>query len=146
RPTYRHQKFPAYQSGRHFDEALLAQLDVLSQFVAACGFDCANAKGYEADGFPRSCSRQELRGEAVVLASGDCETFQLASEATIILFPFRAGEVARIGSAEVRAHYGVEPVQVPDFIALRSDPSESCRGPLASVRNARPTSCTGAAR
>jgi 5'-3' exonuclease len=36
-PTYRHDKFPAYQSGREFD-ALLEQLHVLPKFVAACGF------------------------------------------------------------------------------------------------------------
>ena len=34
-PTYRHYKFPAYQSG--FD-ALLEQFHVLPEFVAACGF------------------------------------------------------------------------------------------------------------
>ena len=45
-PTYRHEKFPAYQSGREFDEALLEQLDVLSEFVAACGFQNAKAPGY----------------------------------------------------------------------------------------------------
>jgi DNA polymerase-1 len=30
-PTYRHEKFPAYQSGREFDDALLEQLDVLPE-------------------------------------------------------------------------------------------------------------------
>jgi len=33
-PTYRHEKVPAYQSGREFDDALLEQLDVLPEFVA----------------------------------------------------------------------------------------------------------------
>src|SRR6185436_4716745 len=37
-PTYRHQAFPAYQSGRQFDAALIDQLDVLPEFVTACGF------------------------------------------------------------------------------------------------------------
>jgi hypothetical protein len=36
----------------------------------------------------------------------------------------RAGEMARIGPAEVRARYDVDPKQVPDFIALRGDPSD----------------------
>jgi len=35
-PTYRHKKFPAYQSGREFDDALLQQLDLIPEFVAAC--------------------------------------------------------------------------------------------------------------
>jgi DNA polymerase-1 len=36
--------------------------------------------------------------------------------------------MARIGPAEVRARYGVEPKQVPDFIALRGDPSDKLPG------------------
>jgi len=40
----------------------------------------------------------------------------------------RAGEIARIGPAEVRERYGVEPRQVPDFIALRGDPSDRLPG------------------
>ena len=51
-PTYRHKKFPAYQSGRKFDDALLEQLDVLPDFVAACGFANAKAPGFEAEDFP----------------------------------------------------------------------------------------------
>ena len=41
-PTYRHRMFPQYQSGRTFDDALIEQLALLPEFVAACGF--ANAK------------------------------------------------------------------------------------------------------
>jgi len=37
-------------------------------------------------------------------------------------------ELARIGPAEVRERYGVEPGQVPDFIALRGDPSDKLPG------------------
>ena len=37
-PTKRHELFPAYQSGREFDEDLIEQLNVLPEFVASCGF------------------------------------------------------------------------------------------------------------
>jgi DNA polymerase-1 len=36
--------------------------------------------------------------------------------------------MARIGPSEVRERYGVEPGQVPDFIALRGDPSDRLPG------------------
>jgi DNA polymerase I len=36
--------------------------------------------------------------------------------------------MARIGPAEVRERYGVDPEQVPDFIALRGDPSDKLPG------------------
>ena len=128
-PTYRHEKFPAYQSGREFDDALLEQLDVLPQFVAACGFANAKGAGYEADDLlAAAVAAEERRGGSALVASGDRDTFQLASPSTTILYPVRAGEVARIGPAEVRERYGVDPAQVPDFIALRGDPSDRLPG------------------
>jgi exodeoxyribonuclease-3 len=128
-PTYRHEEFKAYQSGREFDDALVEQLDALPEFVAACGFVNAKAPGYEADDFlAAAVAAEERRSGTALVASGDRDTFQLASEATTILYPVRAGELARIGPAEVRARYGVDPKQVPDFIALRGDPSDKLPG------------------
>jgi DNA polymerase-1 len=128
-PTYRHEAFEAYQSGRAFDDDLLEQLDLLPDFVAACGFANAKAAGYEADDFlAAAVAQEEHRGGTVVVASGDRDTFQLASGSTVIVHPVRAGEMARIGPAEVRERYGVDPEQVPDFIALRGDPSDKLPG------------------
>src|SRR6266478_369661 len=128
-PTYRHQALETYQSGRVFDAELLDQLDVLPQFVAACGFAHAKAPGYEADDFlAAAVAQEERRGGRAVVASGDRDAFQLASDRTTILQPVRAGEMARIGPAEVRERYGVDPEQVPDFIALRGDPSDKIPG------------------
>src|SRR3954454_19308516 len=39
-PTYRQKLFPAYQGGRQFDDEIVEQLEVLPEFVAACGFAC----------------------------------------------------------------------------------------------------------
>jgi DNA polymerase-1 len=128
-PTYRHEKFPAYQSGRKFDDELLAQLAMLPQFVIACGFVNAKAPGYEADDFvAAAAAAEERRGGTAVIASGDRDMFQLASNRTTILYPVRAGETARIGPAQVRERYGIDPAQVPDFIALRGDPSDRLPG------------------
>lgn len=128
-PTYRQILFPAYQGGRDFDAELVEQLEILPHFVAACGFANAKAPGCEADDFlAAAVFAEERRGGAVLVASGDRDAFQLASEQTTILQPVRAGEIARIGPAEIRARYGVEPRQVPDFIALRGDPSDKLPG------------------
>ena len=128
-PTWRHQAFPQYQSGRRFDAELLDQLNVLPELVAACGFANAKAGGYEADDFlAAGVAVEERRGGTVILASGDRDAFQLASDLTTIVHPVRAGRMARIGPGEVRARYGVEPDQVPDFIALRGDPSDKLPG------------------
>jgi DNA polymerase I len=129
-PTYRQELFPEYQSGRHFDAELIEQLDILPEFVAACGFANAKAPGYEADDFlAAAVAREERRREGcAIVASGDRDAFQLASDKTTIVHPVRAGEMARIGPADVRERYGVDPKQVPDFIALRGDPSDRLPG------------------
>jgi DNA polymerase-1 len=128
-PTYRQALFPAYQGGRQFDDELIDQLDVLPTFAEACGFANAKAAGYEADDFlAAGVAEEKRRGGHVLVASGDRDAFQLVSDTTTILHPVRAGEMARIGPAEVRERYGVEPAQVPDFIALRGDPSDKLPG------------------
>jgi 5'-3' exonuclease len=128
-PTYRHEAFEDYQSGRDFEEEIVEQLEVLPDFVAACGFACAKHAGYEADDFlAAAVAAEERRGGAALVATGDRDAFQLASAATTILQPQRGGEMARIGPAEVRERYGVGPAQVADFIALRGDPSDKLPG------------------
>jgi DNA polymerase I len=49
--------------------------------------------------------------------------------------------MARIGPAEVRERYGVEPLQVPDFIALRGDASDKIPGAKGIVQRLRQPSC-----
>ena len=46
--TKRHEMFPAYQSGREFDDDLIEQLNVLPDLVTAFGFANAKAPRYEA--------------------------------------------------------------------------------------------------
>ena len=129
-PTYRHEALAAYQSGREFDQELLDQLDLAPQLVEAMGFAPAKADGYEADDFlAAAVAFEDARGGTALVASGDRDTFQLVSERTTVLQPQTGGgPLARIGPAEVRERYGVEPDQVPDFIALRGDPSDKIPG------------------
>jgi DNA polymerase-1 len=129
-PTYRHEALAAYQSGRVFEADLLEQLDLAPQLVESMGFAAAKEDGYEADDFlAAGVAFESARGGTALVASGDRDTFQLASDRTTILQPQKGGgALARIGPAEVRERYGVDPAQVPDFIALRGDPSDKIPG------------------
>jgi 5'-3' exonuclease len=127
-PTYRNVALESYQTGREFDDELVDQLDILPEFVGACGFANAKAAGYEADDFLAAATAKGERQGPVLVASGDRDAYQLASTKTTILQPIKAGEMARIGPAEVRERYGVDPAQVPDFIALRGDASDRIPG------------------
>jgi DNA polymerase-1 len=127
-PTYRNEALAGYQGGREFDTSLLEQLELLPSCVQSMGFAVAKAGGYEADDF-LGAAVVSSGSDPVVVASGDRDTFQLARDNVTIVMPLRGvSQIARIGPDEVRERYGVEPEQVPDFIALRGDPSDKIPG------------------
>jgi DNA polymerase-1 len=126
-PTYRNEALAGYQAGREFDEALLEQLDLAPALVSSFGFASAKAPGYEADDF--LAATVATSAGPVLVATSDRDAFQLASARVTILQPVRGiSQITRVGPAEVRERYGVEPEQVPDFIALRGDPSDRIPG------------------
>jgi DNA polymerase-1 len=129
-PTYRLEAFPQYQSGRVFDPEILEQLELLPELVRTMGFAAAKQSGYEADDFlAAAVADEEQRGGRTLVATSDRDAFQLVSDLTTVLQPVKGvSELARIGPAEVRERYGVDPDQVPDFIALRGDPSDKLPG------------------
>ncbi len=128
-PNWRALELDGYQGGREFDDEIVDQLDVLPEFIAACGFMNGKAGRFEADDFlATAAAAEEKRGGTVLVASGDRDAFQLVSDKTTVLHPVKGGEIARVDIAGVRERYGVEPKQVPDFIALRGDPSDKIPG------------------
>jgi DNA polymerase-1 len=129
-PTYRHEALAGYQAGRVFDPELLEQLDLAPDLLAAAGIVCGKGAGFEADDFlAAAVASERAAGGTALVATSDRDAFQLVGDDVTILQPIRGvSEIARIGPAEVRERYGVEPEQVPDFIALRGDPSDKIPG------------------
>ena len=129
-PTYRHEALPGYQAGREFDPELLEQLDLAPALLEAAGIVCGKGAGFEADDFlAAAVASERATGGTALVATSDRDAFQLAADDVTILQPIRGvSELARIGPAEVRERYDVEPGQVPDFIALRGDPSDKIPG------------------
>lgn len=129
-PTYRHELLPGYQAGRDFPEELTRQLDLLPELVQALGFAWAKEAGYEADDFLAAAALDETnRGGQSLVVTSDRDLYQLASESVTLLMPKRGvSQLDRVGPPEVRERYGVEPEQVPEFVALRGDPSDRIPG------------------
>jgi 5'-3' exonuclease len=129
-PTYRNELLAQYQSGREFPKELTDQLDRLPALVEALGFAWAKEAGYEADDFlAAAVAAEEARGGTALVLTNDRDLFQLASAKTTVLQPRRGvSEIDRVGPDEVRERYGVDPQQVPDFVALRGDPSDRIPG------------------
>jgi DNA polymerase-1 len=128
-PTYRHQALDVYQAGRVFEPELLEQLGLLPGLVVSAGFACGKAPGYEADDFLAAAATvEEAAGGEALVATSDRDAFQLVTDRVTVLQPVRGAPPARVDPSEVRARYGVDPAQVPDFIALRGDPSDRIPG------------------
>lgn len=129
-PTYRNELLEGYQGGREFDPELVEQLELAPGLLATAGLVCVKTGGYEADDvLAAAVAAERRRGGVTLVATSDRDSFQLAAPDVTILQPQRGvTEMARIGPPEVRERYGVEPEQVPDFIALRGDPSDKIPG------------------
>src|SRR5918911_4927058 len=99
-------------------------------FFGAFGWFCADTDEYEADDLLHSYAlAEEQAGGSALLLTGDRDLFQCASERTTVLYVKTGTKgVEEVDPAEVRRRYGVAPEQVPDFIALRGDPSDGLPG------------------
>jgi 5'-3' exonuclease len=129
---YRVELYAAYHAERPpMPDELEVQWADAEAFFGAFGWQFAVHEELEADDLLGSLAQVErAAGGRTLLFTGDRDMFQCASESTTVLFPGGRGRDGpdEIGPDEVRRRYGVDPEQVPDFIALRGDPSDRLPG------------------
>ncbi|MGI8411355.1 MAG: 5'-3' exonuclease [Solirubrobacteraceae bacterium] len=128
---YRVALYPGYHAHRPpVAPALAWQLEAAPEYFAPFGWSSATDASLEADDLLGSLARTEAsaRGQTLIL-TGDRDMYQCASELTTILY-LKQGSVGfeAVDPAEVKRRYGVVPALVPDFIALRGDPSDGLPG------------------
>src|SRR6218665_3867664 len=83
--NWRAKELPGYQGGREFDDEIVEQLDVLPAFMSAFGFVWGKGDNYEADDYVASAVTAEAaRGGTALVASGDRDMYQLASDSITI--------------------------------------------------------------
>jgi DNA polymerase-1 len=110
--------------------------DLDRQFAEAAGFfesfgwTVTWSEDHEADDLLHSYAlAEEEAGGTALLLTGDRDMYQCATDRTLILYVKTGTKgVEEVDPAEVRRRYGVAPEQVPDFIALRGDPSDGLPG------------------
>jgi 5'-3' exonuclease len=128
---YRVELFDGYHADRpEVPEGLVPQFADARAFFEGFGWVVADHDSLEADDLLGSYARREEQagGRALVM-TGDRDMFQCASERVIILYVRTGGRGAEpVDPADVRRRYGIGPELVPDFIALRGDPSDGIPG------------------
>lgn len=130
--AYRVELYPAYHADREeaFPDELGPQWEDSADFFSAFGWTVATHDSLEADDLIGSYARREQEaGGRALLMTGDRDMFQCAGKGVKVLY-VRTGVrgAEEIGPAQVKERYGIPPKLVPDFIALRGDPSDGLPG------------------
>jgi DNA polymerase-1 len=128
---YRVELFDGYHAERpEVPDTLAPQFADSRAFFEAFGWVVADHDSLEADDLLGSYARREAQagGQALVM-TGDRDMYQCADDRVTVLYIRTGGRGAEVVDAdEVRRRYGIDPEQVPDFIALRGDPSDGIPG------------------
>ena len=128
---YRVELYPQYHAARpEVPEALAWQFERAPGLFAAFGWPSEYANDLEADDLLGSFADAEVRaGGETLIMTGDRDMFQCAAEhvSVLLLKPGKVG-YELLGPPEVASRYGIPPALVPDFIALRGDPSDGLPG------------------
>jgi DNA polymerase-1 len=129
--VYRKELYPPYHAERPaVPTDLDRQFAESKAFFESLGWTVTWSEDHEADDLLHSYAQAEEEvGGRVLLLTGDRDMYQCATELTMVLY-VKTGTrgVEEVDPDEVRRRYGVAPAQVPDFIALRGDPSDGLPG------------------
>ena len=129
--VYRVDAYPDYHAQRpEMPDDLAQQWERAPDLYRTLGWAVVVHEELEADDLLHSLSLVEsaARGRTLIL-TGDRDMFQCVDENVKVLL-HRTGNQGpeEVGPEQVREKYGVDPAQVPDFIALRGDPSDGLPG------------------
>jgi DNA polymerase-1 len=127
---YRVEAYPPYHAHRDPMPAELAeQWTRAPALLGSFGWTIANAQELEADDAMGSFARVEAdAGGRALLLTADRDLYQAVSEQVAVLHLGKGGACVALGPLDVQERYGIVPEQVPDFIALRGDPSDGLPG------------------
>jgi 5'-3' exonuclease len=129
--SYRTELYPAYHAERpEVPDQLSPQWADCRAFFEAFDWTVAASDDLEADDLLGTYAEREAdAGGRALLLTGDRDMYQCATDRVTVLYVRTGGKGAEeVGPAEVRERYGIDPEQVPDFIALRGDPSDGLPG------------------
>ena len=129
--AYRAELYAPYHADRPpMPDELERQWADAPAFFGAFGWQSLSVGELEADDLLGSLAKvEQAAGGDTLLFTGDRDMFQCVNDDVTVLFPRGGKDGPEVVDADgVRERYGIEPAQVPDFIALRGDPSDGLPG------------------
>jgi DNA polymerase-1 len=128
---YRVVLYPSYHAARPpVPDALDWQFEHAPELFTAFGWRCEFSDGLEADDLLGSFATAEAaRGGHTLILTGDRDMYQcVGADATVLYLKSGTTGFEDVDDQAVRGRYGIPPGLVPDFIALRGDPSDGLPG------------------
>jgi 5'-3' exonuclease len=127
---YRKELYEPYHAARpELDPELAHQYTLVKDWFESFGWTVATHDTLEADDLLASYAEAEVaRGGWAIIMTGDRDMFQCAGDRVQVLYVSTGKNMQLMGPAEVEQRYGIRPSLVPDFIALRGDPSDGIPG------------------
>jgi 5'-3' exonuclease len=128
---YRTELFPAYHADRPpVPDALAWQFDRAPGLFSAFGWGIESSPDLEADDLLGSLAGVEAgAGGQALIVTGDRDMFQCVGDrVSVLLLKSGISGFEEMDPDAVRRRYGIGPELVPDFIALRGDPSDGLPG------------------
>ncbi len=129
--AYRVELYPGYHAQRPaVPDDLQWQFDQATELFEAFGWSCMSEPGLEADDLLGALGETEAQaGGQGLIMTGDRDMYQCATDRVSVVFLKQgASGFEDVDPAEVQKRYGITPELVPDFIALRGDPSDGLPG------------------
>lgn len=134
RPRFRVDALPSYKAhrvagggGETVPDALVPQIPVLLDVLAAVGIATVGADGFEADDVLATLAARATTPVDVV--TGDRDLFQLVDDAADVRVLYTGGGgVSVITEAEITSRYRIPGRAYADFATLRGDPSDGLPG------------------
>jgi 5'-3' exonuclease len=127
---YRVKLYRAYHAHRDPMPAELRwQWQRAGDLLSSLGWIVSGSDSLEADDVMFSHAQVEQeRGGRALLMTGDRDMYGAVTDRVAVLELLKGAKTTELGPDEVRERYGVAPALVPDFIALRGDPSDGLPG------------------
>ncbi len=138
--SFRNRIWPDYKTGEGIEPALLAQFHPLEDALTAMGVVVWPMIELEADDALASASRiasEDLRVEKICIWSPDKDLAQCVSGDRVVQIDRRGNKIR--DAKGVRQKFGVDPVLIPDYLALVGDAADGYPGisGIGSVTAAR---------
>ncbi|MEI6845548.1 MAG: DNA polymerase I, partial [Candidatus Firestonebacteria bacterium] len=127
-PTFRHEAFKEYKAHREPPpEELIAQMPVTKELIKAFNMSSFELSGYEADDIITYLARKgEKAGLQVMILTGDKDLLQLVNDNIRIMSAHKDDYI--YDAKKVKEKYGIDPLQIVDFLALLGDASDNIPG------------------